>query len=54
MTTLPTTSEMDEVLDWCQDAENDGNSKFPGMSYEQGVMYAILWMRGDSGSPKDS
>jgi hypothetical protein len=34
------------------EAENNG-SKFPGMSYEQGITAALRWLQGDSDFPMD-
>jgi len=42
-----TQEEIDDVLNGCIDAENEG-SKFPGMSYEEGIKYAIEWILGES------
>lgn len=39
-------SEIDDVIGQCCDAEQTG-SKWPGMSYEQGVDAAIRWIIGD-------
>lgn len=50
-TPLPTENEINDVLNACMEAENDGHSKYPGMSYEQGVKYAIEWMTGDGPHP---
>ena len=41
----PTEKEIDAVLDEC--AEYSGSSKFPGMTYEEGVEAAIRWMLGE-------
>lgn len=46
----PTSDEIDDVLNECVESQNDG-SKFPGMSYEQGVEAAIRWMQGDGENP---
>ena len=46
----PTQSEIDDVLNQCADAIDDG-SRWPGMSYEQGVEAAIRWMLGDFENP---
>lgn len=42
MEIVPTDVEIQEVLAW---AKND-KSKFPGMSYENGVETAIKWLLG--------
>ncbi len=41
-----TDDEIHNVLDWC--LENDGRSHYPGMSYEQGVEAALLWVTGQN------
>lgn len=48
----PTNDEIDDVLDWCLEAEETGTN-FGGMTYEQGVSAAIYWMRGDGENPKE-
>ena len=35
--------EIDDLLNDCSMAEMDG-SKYPGMTFEQGVEYAIKWV----------
>jgi hypothetical protein len=45
--------EVDAVSDQCLDAENDGGSKFPGMSYEQGIKAAFDWLAGYGSNPMD-
>lgn len=49
----PQQQEIDQVLNQCAEAADDGRSKFPGMSYEQGVEAAIRWMQGDGAPPLD-
>ena len=39
-----TREQVDELLQRCGDAEFEGSTKFPGMSYEQGVLYGLSWM----------
>jgi hypothetical protein len=41
-----TNAEVDDLLNRASDAEMDG-SRFPGMSYEQGLLYAIRWLIGE-------
>lgn len=43
----PSEEDVNEVLNQCSEAADSGRSKFPGMSYEQGVEAAIRWMQGD-------
>ena len=40
----PAQDEIDDVLNQCMEAENAGSSRWPGMSYEQGVAAALRWM----------
>lgn len=47
----PTDEEIDAVLNECSERFNDGDSKYPSMSYEQGVDAAIQWMQGDGPNP---
>lgn len=51
MSIKPTENEINEVLNACADAKDDGHSIYPGMSYEQGVAMAINWIRGDGPHP---
>jgi len=48
----PTQREIDAVLGRCCDAMDSG-SRFPGMSYEEGVKAALDWMQGDGDNPMD-
>jgi hypothetical protein len=45
----PTDEDIDACLVVCHERGDD--SQFPGMTYEQGVMYAIRWMRGEDIHP---
>lgn len=38
--------EIDNALNWC--IEDDGRSHYPGMSYEQGIEAALLWVTGQN------
>ena len=49
----PDTNQIDGVLNQCSEAADSGESKYPGMSYEQGVEAAIRWMQGDGSNPLD-
>lgn len=40
-------AEIDEVLNACEDAEING-SRFPGMSYEQGIIDFFRWLIGET------
>lgn len=44
----PTEEQINNVLNECADNIMDGHSKYPGMTYEQGVESAIQWLLGDS------
>jgi len=35
-----------EILDWANESEGIGESKFPGATYEQGVKATIDWILG--------
>lgn len=39
-------SELDAVVNACLDAEENGTTKWPGMTYEQGVKSALEWVQG--------
>ena len=43
--------EIDRLIEQCFDAENDG-SKYPGMSYEEGIRATIDWLL-DTGRDSD-
>lgn len=38
--------EIDQLLDRCIDSEATGESRYPGMSYEQGIKAALEWLDG--------
>ena len=40
--------EIDEQLNIAMEQFDKGGSKFPGMTYEQGVAEALQWVLGDS------
>lgn len=40
-------SAINNLLGQCCESAQTGNSKFPGMSYEQGIDAAIRWIIGD-------
>jgi hypothetical protein len=48
--TKRTNNEINEQLNLAADGVDQG-SKFPGMSYEQGVENAINWLIGNDDSP---
>lgn len=39
-----TEKEIDGLLNQCIEAEEKGKSKFPGMTYEQGIKDGIDWL----------
>ena len=39
-------SELDAVVSYCCDTEENGTTKWPGMTYEQGVKAALEWVQG--------
>ena len=43
-----TDDAISNLLDDCADAEESGVSKFPGMTYEQGILEATRWLIGES------
>ena len=47
----PTQTEIDEALNRCAEQFDEGGSAYPGMTYEQGVQYAIDWLQGDGPAP---
>lgn len=42
-----TSEEIEDQQDLCQ-AGREGGSKYPGMSYEEGVLAAFDWLLGDT------
>ena len=47
----PTEKQIKEQLDKAFDGIESGSSRYPGMSYEEGVNNAISWMLGDYADP---
>lgn len=45
--------EVNDVLNQCADSEEEGASRWPGMSYEQGVKAAIEWLQGYGENPME-
>lgn len=41
-----TEEEINELLNRCSEAEESGESNYPGMLYEQGIKAAIEWLEG--------
>ena len=50
---LPTQDEINSVIDWSAKSEEEGSSKYPGMTYEQGVRAALEWINGYGENPSD-
>lgn len=50
---MPSDDDINDVLNECSERADSGKSKFPGMTYEQGVESAIRWMQGDASSPME-
>lgn len=49
----PDEAQMRDVWAECLHAEDKGRSKFPGMSYEQGVKAALEWVLGEGPQPME-
>lgn len=47
MNCIRTDEEIGRVESWAVLAEGDGGSNYPGMTYEQGVLDTLCWLRGD-------
>jgi hypothetical protein len=47
-----TKEELFRVLDWAQETQN-GQSRFPGLSYEDGIVYTLDWILGRSEESPD-
>lgn len=43
-----TEEEVNEVIDKASEQESKGRSRWPGMTYEQGVRNALDWILGNS------
>lgn len=39
-----TDKEIEDLLEQCFEAEISGQSKYPGMSYEQGIKATLNWL----------
>lgn len=44
--------EIARVENWAVEGIDEG-TRYPGMSYEQGIVDALAWLRGDSDTPPD-
>ncbi|QNJ55558.1 hypothetical protein SEA_PHINKY_67 [Microbacterium phage Phinky] len=49
--TKVTESEIDDALNDANDSIDEGTSRWPGMTYEQGVAAALNWIHNDDVSP---
>lgn len=48
-------SEVDEVQGWAVDAmDMPGMTRYPGMTYEQGIDAALAWITGQTNERPDS
>lgn len=43
---LKSEEEIDELINQCVDSEETGESKYHGMTYEQGIKAALEWVQG--------
>lgn len=43
-----TQREVDSVLGDCADSISEGSSKYPGLTYEEGVQAALDWILGNT------
>lgn len=43
-TIVRTPKEIDELLNQCVEAEAEGTSQFPSMTFEEEIDYAIKWL----------
>ena len=50
---VPTETEIDNVLNECMEKEELGETKYPGMTYEQGIKAALEWAQGYGENPLD-
>ncbi len=45
----PSETEIEEVYQWAEETlTGDRQAKFPGMTFEDGVIATIQWMRGET------
>lgn len=52
MQVVRTEIEIDRVENWAVEGIDEG-SRYPGMSYEQGILDTLAWLRGDSDTAPD-
>ena len=44
--------EIYDLMNWAQEGVDQG-TRYPGMSYEQGIVDVLAWLRGDSDTAPD-
>lgn len=44
-------ADIDDLLNKCMESEESGSSKYPGMTFEQGIREAIDWITGQTNEP---
>jgi hypothetical protein len=47
----PTQKQIDSLLEECSESEDAGSTKYPGMTYEQGLKHGIEWLLEGGDSP---
>ena len=52
MTIVRTAEEIARVENWAAEALDEG-TRYPGMSYEQGIFDVLGWLRGDTDNAPD-
>ena len=52
MHVVRTEDEIARVENWAIEGFDEG-TRYPGMSYEQGIMDTLLWLRGDNDHAPD-
>jgi len=52
MTIVRTAEEIARVENWAAEALDEG-TRYPGMSYEQGIFDVLGWLRGDADNAPD-
>ena len=50
----PTDDEIEDVIQWATESTTNGASKFPGMTYEEGVDAALRWAKGETDERPDA
>ena len=54
MEIVKTEKEVDDLLNTTEDAENDGRTKYPGMTYEMGITAGIRWLLEETDHPMEA